>query len=887
MKTKKTVIFMGYSCNNNCVFCCNSEKRNCLKDKTLEEIKKDLISSRKNGSNYIELIGGEPTIRRDILEIVEFAKKLGFGTIMFATNGRMFSNKEFARKIIEKGVNHIVFSIHGHNPEIHDNLTRVQGSFNQLIKGIENLREIGFDNIGSNTTIVKQNYLYLSEIGKVIYNLGIRNSEFIFVDPTHGASKQNFHEIVPTYEEVSPYINDLLKFGDERKIRHWHIRYYPLCFVNKEYHNRISETHEKQVFHTEHIAPDFINEDVIKNREEISRVKINKCGSCEYGNICEGYWREYVKNYLNKEEIYKSFFNDLKKMHIEKYKNIEIVENHFFSLLNKDLLNKSKPLEYSVKLDKKGFHTLRFLFFSHDKTDDKSNNKTDEFIDEIFKEEMPNKMYFSKYAFAYDIRDDILIKKYYFWVKENDKVKAFEEFNKLYNLNKKLGFPINDLEIISIKKLGNKTNYNFYSTFEESDKNKVSEILNKAIPMQILQKENNQETILRLSHLTPKEKTQVLSENIFTYYFIKKHKSFFINNSLSLSYLTYSNNSIKFYFKVGGESESALDEFDNMPNYNRFNITLTQECNLNCKYCFVPKKRNSQINLNTFNLILDLFNMVDSGFKLIGLWGGEPLILRDCLKEYIKLINKKFSSEKNFCIHLVINGTLLNNKILDYLTRIGVFLSISIDGDKDTHDKSRRLKNNSSSYNILDNKKELIKKYSEKIICNPVVDEVSSKNIISNIKHINKIFGINKFHLEFLMKNNWDKSKINELRKNTKLLFEWLINGINKGDFIYVAQLNKKILNKLDKIPYFEALCFFQNGDFSNDSWSYYKHNERLGNVFSLEFKKNKIIPETIQASSILEEFTDYYSDLILRDKDKPNFKRYVKKILDNPLRYL
>ncbi|MBN2112450.1 radical SAM protein [Candidatus Woesearchaeota archaeon] len=297
MKIKKTVILMGYSCNNKCIFCCNENKRQKIKDKTTEEVKKDIINAKKSGADYIEFIGGEPTIRKDILGIIAFAKKLDFRTIMIATNGRMFSKKDFARKIIECGLSHIVFSIHGHNAELHDKLTQVPGSFEQLREGIKNLQEIGFKNIGSNTTIVKQNYKNLLEIGKLIFGMGIRNSEFIFVDPTHGATKNNFLEVVPTYEQVSPYVNNLLKFGREIKARHWHVRYYPLCYVNEEYHSQISELHETQTFHTEHIAPDFINKSVEKNRKSIARTKIYKCEKCAYSDKCEGYWKEYLKYY--------------------------------------------------------------------------------------------------------------------------------------------------------------------------------------------------------------------------------------------------------------------------------------------------------------------------------------------------------------------------------------------------------------------------------------------------------------------------------------------------------------------------------------------------------------------------------------------------------------
>lgn len=297
MKIKKTVIVLGYECNNNCLFCCMEDRRKSVKNKNTKEIKKDILEAKKLSTTYLEFVGGEPTIRKDIFEIVKFANKVGFDTIMFATNGRMLSNKDFAKKLLDVGVNHVVFSVHGHNAELHDLLTKVPGSFEQLVKGINNLKDLGFTNIGTNTTIIKQNYKSLLDIAQLIFRLGITNSEFIFVDPTHGAPKTKFHEIVPSYEEVSPFVNSVLKFAKKNSITHWKVRYYPLCFIDEQFHNMVSEIQEVKNFHTEHIAPDFVNKDVEKSRESIGRVKIKKCEGCKFYNKCEGYWKEYAKNY--------------------------------------------------------------------------------------------------------------------------------------------------------------------------------------------------------------------------------------------------------------------------------------------------------------------------------------------------------------------------------------------------------------------------------------------------------------------------------------------------------------------------------------------------------------------------------------------------------------
>ena len=299
-KIKKTVIIPGYRCNNNCQFCLNIHKRNSVPQKNTWQIKKEMIEARNSGTTYLELVGGEMSIRPDIIELIRFAKELGFETIMMSTNGRMYSYENFAKKIVEAGLNSLVFSIHGHNAQLHDFLTQVPGSFEQLKKGIENVRKAGLKNIGSNTTIVKQNYKYIEKIGKLIYSLGIRNSEFIFVDPSYGAAHDNFYKFVPKISQAAPYIHKCLDIGKKYKVPHWAIRYVPLCYFT-DYLDQVSELQEVKIFHTEHLAPDFENRDVEGSRRVVGRAKTERCRGCKLYEKCEGIWKEYLKHYGDKE----------------------------------------------------------------------------------------------------------------------------------------------------------------------------------------------------------------------------------------------------------------------------------------------------------------------------------------------------------------------------------------------------------------------------------------------------------------------------------------------------------------------------------------------------------------------------------------------------------
>ncbi len=54
------------------------------------------------------------------------------------------------------------------------------------MQGIANLRELGFDKIGINNTIIEQNYRDLPDFVEFLHENNFNNIETIFADPNQG-----------------------------------------------------------------------------------------------------------------------------------------------------------------------------------------------------------------------------------------------------------------------------------------------------------------------------------------------------------------------------------------------------------------------------------------------------------------------------------------------------------------------------------------------------------------------------------------------------------------------------------------------------------------------------------------------------------------------------
>lgn len=290
---KKADIKLGFLCNNNCLFCAQGEEKKKYGNLSTEEIKKLLKISRKN-CQMVVLTGGEPTIRKDIIELVSFAKNLKFSVIQIQSNGRMLAYKDFCQKIIKAGANEFSIALHGHIAQLHEYLTNSKGSFKQTCLGIKNLKSLG-QNVLTNTVVVKPNYRHLVEITKLLIVLKVDQFQFSFVHPIRSAAK-NFDNIVPRISLVIPYLKKAIALGEYFKKRVT-TEAIPHCFLENKQHC-ISESFmpKMTVFDAGQTILDFSN---VRINDE--KAKGPECPKCKYFKICEGTWKEYPQVFGWKE----------------------------------------------------------------------------------------------------------------------------------------------------------------------------------------------------------------------------------------------------------------------------------------------------------------------------------------------------------------------------------------------------------------------------------------------------------------------------------------------------------------------------------------------------------------------------------------------------------
>ena len=305
-KSKQIFLAMlGFSCNNNCLMCTTKPKAENYNDRTTKEIIDDLKQGRKQGFQKVEFTGGEPTIRKDIISLIKYAKDLGYQDIGLSTNGRMLSYKNFAQKIINEGVNRINFSLYGHNSELHNAITRTPKAFEQTIQGIKNVQKFPNTVIIVNVVVSQINYQHLNQIGKFLSSLKIRFFNILDLIPD-GYAKDFYETLVVRMNDLSPALNNLENILNEFDL----ITFFdfPLCLFSERLRRNSrtafvtaktrKETAKQVGYHPKRFRlikeKGGIYTDFHKEWGEV-------CKKCQFFKECGGMWREYLKLYGEKE----------------------------------------------------------------------------------------------------------------------------------------------------------------------------------------------------------------------------------------------------------------------------------------------------------------------------------------------------------------------------------------------------------------------------------------------------------------------------------------------------------------------------------------------------------------------------------------------------------
>lgn len=142
------------ACNLKCVHCYNDSGA-CKADDEVStnEAKAVLDDLAQFGVPSVLFSGGEPLMRPDLFELIEYARGKGMCAVI-STNGTLIT-AEPAKQLKQYGVSYVGISLDGIG-EVNDKFRGVTGAFDRAVRGIKSCQDAGV-RIGLRLTLTKKN----------------------------------------------------------------------------------------------------------------------------------------------------------------------------------------------------------------------------------------------------------------------------------------------------------------------------------------------------------------------------------------------------------------------------------------------------------------------------------------------------------------------------------------------------------------------------------------------------------------------------------------------------------------------------------------------------------------------------------------------------------
>ena len=151
---------LTYACNLACVHCLSSSGKRDPRELSTEQCKAIIDELERMQVFYVNIGGGEPTVRPDFWELVDYATEHHVG-VKFSTNGVRIT-PEVAERLAASDYVDVQISLDGATAEVND-AVRGEGSFDMAIRALENLAHAGFADAKISVVVTRHNVTQLDD----------------------------------------------------------------------------------------------------------------------------------------------------------------------------------------------------------------------------------------------------------------------------------------------------------------------------------------------------------------------------------------------------------------------------------------------------------------------------------------------------------------------------------------------------------------------------------------------------------------------------------------------------------------------------------------------------------------------------------------------------
>ena len=175
-RDKKPVVVWNCTrtCNLRCMHCYSESDGKAHDELTTDEAKALIDDLASFGSPVLLFSGGEPCMRRDLVELMSHAKEAGMRVVL-STNGTLIT-PELAREFAGVGLSYVGVSLDG-GPATHDRFRGADSAFERAMTGLANAQAAGIK-VGLRMTLNKLNFREVDDVFAIMRERNINRACF-------------------------------------------------------------------------------------------------------------------------------------------------------------------------------------------------------------------------------------------------------------------------------------------------------------------------------------------------------------------------------------------------------------------------------------------------------------------------------------------------------------------------------------------------------------------------------------------------------------------------------------------------------------------------------------------------------------------------------------
>jgi pyruvate-formate lyase-activating enzyme len=310
--TRRGVLWLGLHCDVRCKFC--YDELVPLREKAWIPAEEAFTALEKfrgfYHNEFVDFMGGEPTLHPHVLKIVRHAADLGLRPTII-THGMRLADLERARAYAEAGIHDFLVSIHGIGQTVAAIHQRDRNNFARQIQALDNLRSLGIP-FRFNVTMIRDNLAELEAIADLAGEKGARVVNFLTFNPYFEWAQQGEIEFQARHSEIAPHlakaIDRCTALGIEANVR-----YMPPCQLpGREAHVYTGfqlpyDPHEwdyNSWYDAGHEGPPAAQWYLDASRRQQQRhgyVHVPACEGCALREVCDGFHPQYVARWGGEE----------------------------------------------------------------------------------------------------------------------------------------------------------------------------------------------------------------------------------------------------------------------------------------------------------------------------------------------------------------------------------------------------------------------------------------------------------------------------------------------------------------------------------------------------------------------------------------------------------